>query len=138
MQGEPEQKVPPFGMSSQQWVKPPVPQLGGQVPPQLSLTENSRHSLGQEGLQHAPVSKVQDEVQLSVPPWKPLVLQVWLLRLLPSHCSPVSIVPSPQQRPLWQVPAQLAAQLPPHPSPTGVAWQVAGHMGVQQALLKQT
>lgn len=45
---------------------------------------------------HLAVFTVQLEVQESVPPLKPCVVHVWPLRFVPSHCSPVSIMPLPQ------------------------------------------
>jgi hypothetical protein len=45
---------------------------------------------------HADVLNVHDALQDSVPPENPCEAHVWPPRLLPSHCSPASIVPLPQ------------------------------------------
>jgi hypothetical protein len=69
-----------------------------QKPPQPSDTARSRHWVGQNGSQHAEVSKEQVEVHANVPRVKPCDTQVCWLRLVPSQLSPVPITPSPQQR----------------------------------------
>ncbi len=58
---------------------------------------------------HPLVSNLQSAVQLSVPPSKPLVTQVWEPSSVPSHCSPASITPLPHT-------ASGSSSPPPQPS----------------------